>query len=155
MMGGMRSTRESERHLRLLSFDVPAGAHTNAYREYFTRGWQTVLPHRGKGENLAQVATLARAFDVVALQEADSHSVRSGFRHQVQVLAGTPTSPTGATSATVRWRSPNPATACSRVSHRAASSTIACPVPFPGAARSRCVSAKRRRRCACSSCTWR
>ncbi|MBK7146924.1 MAG: endonuclease/exonuclease/phosphatase family protein [Xanthomonadales bacterium] len=87
MMGSMRSTRESERHLRLLSFNIQAGAHTNAYREYFTRGWQTVLPHRGKGQNLAQVATLARAFDVVALQEADSHSVRSGFRHQVQVLA--------------------------------------------------------------------
>lgn len=78
---------EDERRLRLLSFNIQAGAHTNAYREYFTRGWQTLLPHRRKGENLAQVAGLARDFDLVALQEADSHSVRSGFRHQVQWLA--------------------------------------------------------------------
>ncbi len=77
----------NEHRLRLLSFNIQAGAHTNAYREYFTRGWQTVLPHRRKLENLKQVATLARDFDVVALQEADSHSVRSGFRHQVEWLA--------------------------------------------------------------------
>lgn len=83
----MPPERESERHLRLLSFNIQAGAHTNAYREYFTRGWQTVLPHRRKRENLAQVAALARDFDVVALQEADSHSVRSGFQHQVEMLA--------------------------------------------------------------------
>ena len=78
---------DSRKLLRLLSFNIQAGAHTNAYREYFTRGWQTLLPHRRKGENLAQVAVLAREFDVVALQEADSHSVRSGFRHQVEWIA--------------------------------------------------------------------
>ncbi|MBL0039566.1 MAG: endonuclease/exonuclease/phosphatase family protein [Xanthomonadales bacterium] len=83
----MTDARDHERHLRLLSFNIQAGAQTNAYREYFTRGWQTLLPHRGKRANLAQVAALARGFDVVALQEADSHSVRSGFQHQVQVLA--------------------------------------------------------------------
>ena len=83
----MSDARDHERHLRLLSFNIQAGAHTNAFREYFTRGWQTVLPHRGKHANLAQVAALARGFDVVALQEADSHSVRSGFQHQVKVLA--------------------------------------------------------------------
>lgn len=83
----MSPTRDHERHLRLLSFNIQAGADTHAYREYFTRGWRTVLPHAGKQANLAQVAALARDFDVVALQEADSHSLRSGFRHQVQTLA--------------------------------------------------------------------
>jgi endonuclease/exonuclease/phosphatase family metal-dependent hydrolase len=87
MMGGMSAERDPARPLRLLSFNIQAGAHTNAYREYITRGWQTVLPHRRKRENLAQVAALARDFDVVALQEADSHSVRSGFQHQVELLA--------------------------------------------------------------------
>lgn len=83
----MNSSREHDRHLRLLSFNIQAGADTHAYREYVTRGWRTLLPHRGKQANLAQVAALARDFDVVALQEADSHSLRSGFRHQVQTLA--------------------------------------------------------------------
>lgn len=83
----MTATRDHERHLRLLSFNIQAGADTHAYREYFTRGWRTLLPHHGKRANLAQVAALARDFDVVALQEADSHSVRSGFLHQVQTLA--------------------------------------------------------------------
>lgn len=83
----MTGMRDHDRHLRLLSFNIQAGADTHAYREYFTRGWRTLLPHRGKRANLAQVAALARDFDVVALQEADSHSVRSGFQHQVQTLA--------------------------------------------------------------------
>ncbi|MBK6434640.1 MAG: endonuclease/exonuclease/phosphatase family protein [Rhodanobacteraceae bacterium] len=83
----MTDARDHERHLRLLSFNIQAGAQTNAYREYFTRGWQTLLPHRGKRANLDQVASLARGFDVVALQEPDSHSLRSGFKHQVQMLA--------------------------------------------------------------------
>lgn len=83
----MTAIRDHDRHLRLLSFNIQAGADTHAYREYVTRGWRTLLPHRGKRANLAQVATLARDFDVVALQEADSHSVRSGFLHQVQTLA--------------------------------------------------------------------
>ena len=83
----MSPPRDHERHLRLLSFNIQAGADTHAYREYVTRGWRTVLPHAGKQANLAQVAALARDFDVVALQEADGHSLRSGFRHQVQTLA--------------------------------------------------------------------
>ena len=83
----MSATRDHERPLRLLSFNIQAGADTHAYREYCTRGWRSLLPHRGKTANLAQVAALAREFDVVALQEADSHSLRSGFRHQVEVLA--------------------------------------------------------------------
>lgn len=83
----MTQPRDHDRHIRLLSFNIQAGALTNGYREYLTRGWQTLLPHRGKHANLARIAALAREFDVVALQEADSHSIRSGLQHQVQMLA--------------------------------------------------------------------
>jgi endonuclease/exonuclease/phosphatase family metal-dependent hydrolase len=75
------------RRLRLLSFNIQAGATTESYREYFTRGWQHVLPHPLKGRNLAQVAAFVAGFDIVALQEADAGSLRSGFRNQVQMLA--------------------------------------------------------------------
>lgn len=83
----MNSPGDPKRVLRLLSFNIQAGADTHAYREYLTRVWRSVLPHSGKQANLDRIATLARDFDVVALQEADSHSLRSGFRHQVQLLA--------------------------------------------------------------------
>lgn len=75
------------RTLRLLTFNIQAGSKTNEMREYVTRGWQSVWPHRDKQSNLGQVAKLAVDYDVVALQEADAHSVRSGFRHQVEWLA--------------------------------------------------------------------
>lgn len=75
------------RPLKLLSFNIQAGAKTTEAREYLTRGWQSVLPHRGKQSNLDTLAALARDYDCVGLQEADSHSVRSGFRHQVECLA--------------------------------------------------------------------
>jgi endonuclease/exonuclease/phosphatase family metal-dependent hydrolase len=77
----------SARRLRLLSFNIQAGATTESYREYFTRGWQHVLPHPTKVRNLAQVAKFVAGFDLVALQEADAGSLRSGFRNQIQHLA--------------------------------------------------------------------
>lgn len=75
------------RALKLLSFNIQAGAKTAQAREYLTRGWQSVLPHRGKQSNLDTLAELARDYDCVGLQEADAQSVRSGFRHQVEWLA--------------------------------------------------------------------
>jgi endonuclease/exonuclease/phosphatase family metal-dependent hydrolase len=75
------------RPLRLLTFNIQAGAKTSEMREYVTRGWQSVLPNREKQSNLGAVARLAGDYDIVALQEADAHSVRSGFRHQVEWLA--------------------------------------------------------------------
>lgn len=83
------STPTPTRQLRLLTFNIQAGAKTNEMREYVTRSWQSVLPHREKQGNLSAVAKLAGEYDIVALQEADSHSVRSGFRHQVELLAET------------------------------------------------------------------
>ncbi|MBK8283430.1 MAG: endonuclease/exonuclease/phosphatase family protein [Ahniella sp.] len=70
-----------------MTFNIQAGAYTGSYREYVTRSWQAVLPHKGKIQNLAAIAKLAEGCDVVGLQEADSVSVRSGFRHQVEYLA--------------------------------------------------------------------
>jgi len=78
---------DTTRTLKLLTFNIQAGARTARAREYVTRGWQTVLPNRDKQVNLEAVAKLAHRYDLVALQEADAQSVRSGFRHQVEWLA--------------------------------------------------------------------
>jgi endonuclease/exonuclease/phosphatase family metal-dependent hydrolase len=73
--------------LRLLSFNIQAGTSTARYRHYFTRGWRQVLPHGGRVRNLDAIADLVSAYDLVALQEVDSGSLRSGFINQTKYLA--------------------------------------------------------------------
>ncbi|MES9832714.1 MAG: endonuclease/exonuclease/phosphatase family protein [Candidatus Thiodiazotropha sp. DIVDIV] len=73
--------------LRLLSYNIQAGADTRRYSEYVTSGWKQVLPHKGKRNNLNRIAHLLKDFDVVGLQEVDSGSFRSGFIDQTAYLA--------------------------------------------------------------------
>lgn len=74
------------RGLRLLSFNIQAGAVTQRFREYVTRGWQHVLP-LGKAGQLDRLAAHLGQYDVVGLQEADAGSLRSGFVNQAEYLA--------------------------------------------------------------------
>ncbi len=73
--------------LRLLSFNIQVGISTERYHHYLTRGWQHLLPHPGRASNLQRIASLLADFDVVALQEVDGGSLRSGFVNQVEHLA--------------------------------------------------------------------
>lgn len=73
--------------LRFLSFNIQVGISTNAYRQYLTRGWKHILPHVERQENLQKIAELVADYDLVALQEIDSGSLRSGFVNQVEYLA--------------------------------------------------------------------
>lgn len=88
-MNAQAAGKPAPRTLRLLSFNIQAGADCASYSEYVTRSWQSVLPHAGKGRNLKQVAGLVANYDLVALQEADAGSLRSGFQNQVHYLAET------------------------------------------------------------------
>ncbi|SNC63497.1 Metal-dependent hydrolase, endonuclease/exonuclease/phosphatase family [Marinobacter sp. es.048] len=78
---------EPQRHIRLLTFNIQVGINTSSYRHYLTRSWQHILPHRNRIENLDRIASLLRGYDVVALQECDGGSLRSGYINQVQYLA--------------------------------------------------------------------
>ena len=78
---------EAHRHIRLLTFNIQVGINTSSYHHYLTRSWQHFLPHRRRIENLDRIATLLRQYDVVALQECDGGSLRSGYINQVQYLA--------------------------------------------------------------------
>lgn len=78
---------EPRHHIRLLTFNIQVGINTASYHHYVTRSWQHVLPHRGRIENLDRIASLVRNYDVVALQECDGGSIRSGYINQVQYLA--------------------------------------------------------------------
>ncbi|TVP54611.1 MAG: EEP domain-containing protein [Halomonadaceae bacterium] len=73
--------------IRLLTFNIQVGISTSSYRHYLTRSWQHILPHRERNDNLDRIARLLRQYDVVALQECDGGSLRTGFINQVQYLS--------------------------------------------------------------------
>jgi endonuclease/exonuclease/phosphatase family metal-dependent hydrolase len=75
------------RTLKLLTFNIQVGISTSSYRHYITRSWQHVLPNRSRQENLDKIADLLKSYDLVALQEVDGGSLRSGFVNQVEYLA--------------------------------------------------------------------
>lgn len=77
----------NRRKLRLLSFNIQAGTSTAHYHHYVTRSWRQVLPHAKRTENLDAIAELVSHFDMVALQEVDSGSLRSGYINQSRYLA--------------------------------------------------------------------
>ncbi|BBR51824.1 MULTISPECIES: endonuclease/exonuclease/phosphatase family protein [Pseudomonas] len=95
---GLRQPQVNEHHLqasglpadgrlRLLSFNIQVGISTERYRHYLTRSWQHLLPHNGRAGNLQRIGELLGDFDLVALQEADGGSLRSGYINQVEHLA--------------------------------------------------------------------
>lgn len=79
--------RERPGRLRLLSFNIQAGADSQYYRHYLTRSWRQWLPHGRQMPNLNQVAHLVSQYDIVGLQEVDSGSLRSNFLDQTQYIA--------------------------------------------------------------------
>lgn len=78
---------QEDGRLRLLSFNIQVGISTERYRHYLTRSWQHLLPHTGRASNLQKIGKLLGDFDLVALQEADGGSLRSGYVNQVEHLA--------------------------------------------------------------------
>ncbi len=83
----VESSLPEDGRLRLLSFNIQVGISTERYRHYLTRGWQHLLPHTGRAGNLQKIGDLLGDFDLVALQEADGGSLRSGYVNQVEYLA--------------------------------------------------------------------
>ncbi len=73
--------------LKLLTFNIQVGIKTSKFSHYFTKGWKHVLPHEARNVNLRRIADLVAGYDVVALQEIDSGSLRSGFINQVEYIA--------------------------------------------------------------------
>lgn len=76
-----------DRRLRLLSYNIQTGISCHHYGHYLTRGWQHVIPHSGRQANLDAIAEQLAGFDLVALQEADAGSLRTGFTNQTEYLA--------------------------------------------------------------------
>jgi len=81
------SAGSQRRRVRLLSFNIQAGTSTARYHHYVTHSWRQVLPHTQRVANLDAIAGLVAPFDMIALQEVDSGSLRSGFINQSRYLA--------------------------------------------------------------------
>jgi endonuclease/exonuclease/phosphatase family metal-dependent hydrolase len=81
------SAGTQRRRVRLLSFNIQAGTSTARYHHYVTHSWRQVLPHTQRVANLDAIAGLVAPFDMIALQEVDSGSLRSGFINQSRYLA--------------------------------------------------------------------
>jgi endonuclease/exonuclease/phosphatase family metal-dependent hydrolase len=66
--------------------ETPTIAYSHFWH-YLTRSWRHVMPHGGRWRNLDGIAQRLNPFHVVALQESDGGSLRTGFRNQTQYLA--------------------------------------------------------------------
>lgn len=85
-VSGPRPTR-GRRTLRLLSYNIQTGVASQRYRHYVTRGWRHVIPHSAVVQNLDRISGLVGRYDVVALQEVDAGSLRTGYINQTEYLA--------------------------------------------------------------------
>ena len=82
------ATPTGQQHtLRLLSYNIQTGIASQRYRHYVTRGLRHVMPHSKVVGNLNHIGTLVSSFDIVALQEVDAGSLRTGFINQTEYLA--------------------------------------------------------------------
>lgn len=73
--------------LKLLSFNIQVGIETGSYHHYLTKSWQHFLPSPKRKLALMRMAQTMSNFDLVAVQEADGGSFRSGFINQIEFLA--------------------------------------------------------------------
>ena len=78
---------DNNNEIKLLSYNIQAGASADRYSDYVTRSWQHVLPHANRVTKLDDIAQTVQQFDIVGLQEADDGSLRTGFVNQTRYLA--------------------------------------------------------------------
>jgi len=66
---------------------VQAGIGTQRPLQYVTHSWRHLIAHRNSVNTLDGIAEVVRDYDIVALQEIDSGSLRSGFVNQLRHIA--------------------------------------------------------------------
>jgi endonuclease/exonuclease/phosphatase family metal-dependent hydrolase len=81
------ASSDASSRLRLLTYNIQTGIATSRYHQYVTHSWKHVLPCAGRRDNLDRIASLARHYDIVGLQEADAGSLRSGYINLTEYLA--------------------------------------------------------------------
>ena len=74
------------RTLRLLSFNIQAGQSSSGYSDYLTNAVRQFLPSANL-PHLDSLGEIIKEYDIVALQEVDGGSLRSGFVNQLDYFA--------------------------------------------------------------------
>ena len=87
-MNGEKQSPAPPRRLKLLTYNIQLGLATGHFGHYLTRAWRHALPGPGMLRELDRIAEVARAYDFVAVQEADAGSLRTMNLNQVEYLAG-------------------------------------------------------------------
>ena len=85
------ATKNNNNHsLNLLTYNIQAASQTTSYREYVTKSWKQLVPHKHQLHNLNTIGDMLGDcdYDFVGLQEVDAGSFRSGFINQTRYLAG-------------------------------------------------------------------
>ncbi len=73
--------------IRLLTYNIQIAIAAQHRWQHLSRSWHHFLPHRGKLENLLNIAEHIRDYDIVCLQELDAGSFRSHHINQLDYLA--------------------------------------------------------------------
>lgn len=66
---------------------MQVGIDSNSYGDYLIQSWRHLLPDSKRNTNLRNAAKWLSSYDIVALQEVDSGSLRSQYINQVAYLA--------------------------------------------------------------------
>lgn len=83
-----KSTKPDQREsLRLFSLNLQVGISNSSLAHYMGSLWQHLLPSSERHKNLERVGRLIRSFDLIALQEIDGGSFRTGFHNQTLALS--------------------------------------------------------------------
>lgn len=86
-LGGPAGPEALPQTLRILSYNIQVGVESKKFGDYLTKSWKHVLPHRRRLLNLNRIGELLHHYDMVALQEVDAGSLRSGFVDITEYLA--------------------------------------------------------------------
>lgn len=84
---GRPAVRAGGPRLRLLSYNIQSGMAAARYRDYVTQSWRYLVPHERRWDQLQRIARRLQGFDIVALQETDAGSLRTGHVDPTRYLA--------------------------------------------------------------------
>jgi len=73
--------------LRILTFNIQAGLNSQAYADYVKSSLKQFLPSPPDMDHIGAIGDLIKPYDLVALQELDGGSHRSGHLNQLSYLA--------------------------------------------------------------------
>lgn len=77
----------SRQRLHILNYNIQAGMASRRYADYLLHSWKYFLPHQNRWRNFDAMAHRLKHYDLVALQETDPGSLRSGFDNFTEYLA--------------------------------------------------------------------